>query len=209
VSKTVVASAKNDRQQSIKQLTKHACLKQGLHKSTTLTVLTDGAKNCWSVISNLSEECDTIITILDWFHIGKKFKSTEHLIPDELKEAYNRAKWCLWHGNSKKALDKLKMIRSQLDENSKGLTTLIAYIKNNESHLVDYQAYEKSGKVFTSQLAESMVNNLVNERQKHDKRMQWSRDGADAILQIRASKQSGDWVNDWMTVQSMIYKEAA
>lgn len=189
--KTVVASAKNDHQFAIKSLIKQACLKQGLTNETTLRVLTDGAKNCWSTIVELPSACKTIITILDWFHIGKKFKNTEYSIPLSYQENFDKAKWCLWRGDIDKALQKLKQIQLG-DENKEKLKGLIDYIKNNRSHLVNYQQREKNGEVFTSQLAESTVNNLVNERQKHDKRMQWSRDGADAMLQIRSSIQSND-----------------
>ncbi len=208
VSKTVVASAKHDQQKSIQVLTRYACLKQGMTKSTKLTALTDGAKNCWSVIASLEKECAEITTVLDWFHIGKKFKNSEHIIPDDLKEEYNRAKWCLWHGNVDKSLAKLKVLQAALGENKKKLSGLIGYIKNNRLHIINYQAREASGEVFTTQLAESMINNLVNERQKHDKRMQWSREGADAVLQIRSSRQSGDWKTDWQCAQDMLYREA-
>ena len=131
------------------------------------------------------------------------------MIPDTLKEDYEKAKWCLWHGDSNKALGKLKDIKSQIDTGKQKVGTLITYIKNNQSHLVNYQAREKAGLVFTSQLAESTVNTLINERQKNDKRMQWSRDGADAVLQIRSSVQSKDWKSDWVEVQELLYREAA
>lgn len=84
--------------------------------------------------------------------------------------------------------------------------SLITYIKNNKNYLVNYQERESMGLVFTSQLAESTVNNLINERQKNDKRMQWSREGADAVLQIRTSKHSSDWESDWRSVQDLMYK---
>jgi len=206
--KTVVASAKQDRQKSIKQLALNACIKQGLQKESRLTVLTDGAKNCWSVISSLVPACKETITILDWFHIGKKFKNTEHCIPDEMKEDFDKAKWCLWHGNADKSLLKLRNIQLGLEENKQKLSPLIIYIKNNRQHIINYQERERSGKVFTSQLAESTVNNLVNERQKHDRRMQWSRAGADCILQIRSSKQSKNWESDWEQIQELMYREA-
>lgn len=149
-----------------------------------------------------------MITVLDWFHIGMKFKNRQHVVPNELKEDYEKAKWCLWHGDSNKSLLKLKEIKSKLIEGKEKMGSLITYIKNNRSHLANYKEREKAGLVFTSQLAESTVNNLVNERQKHDKRMQWSRDGADSILQIRSSKQSRDWKADWDVVQKGMYREA-
>lgn len=208
LTKTVVVSAKNDKQKNIKTLTMNACLKQGMNDKTLLTVLTDGAKNCWSVLSELSSKCDEITTILDWFHMGKKFKNAEYIIPEELKKDYEKAKWCVWHGHSDKALTKLKAIQTQLKEDKSKLSKLMTYIKNNKLHIINYHQREQAGQIYTSQLAESMVNNLVNERQKHDKRMQWSRDGADAVLQIRSCKQSADWNDDWQQVQTQLYREA-
>jgi len=38
--------------------------------------------------------------------------------------------------------------------------------------------------------------------------MRWSREGADAILQIRSSQQSSDWEKDWQSAQAMMYREA-
>jgi len=206
--KTVVASAKQDKQKNIKQLTLHACIKEGLKKDTHVTVLTDGAKNCWSIISSLTSACHTITTILDWFHIGKKFKNSEHNIPEELKEEFNKAKGCLWHGNPTKSLTKLKNLQVMIGEEKAKLSGLITYIKNNKQHIINYQEREKQGLTFTSQLAESIVNNLVNVRQKHDARMQWSRTGADCILQIRSSKQSNNWDTDWVRAQELMYREA-
>jgi len=39
--------------------------------------------------------------------------------------------------------------------------------------------------------------------------MQWSREGADAILQIRSSKKSSDWGGDWNLVQNHFYRNAS
>ena len=75
--------------------------------------------------------------------------------------------------------------------------------------MLNYQERDKKGLVYISQLAESTINNLINEHQKHDKRMQWSREGADAILQIRSSKQSNDWKSDWNFVQNIFYRKAS
>jgi len=132
----------------------------------------------------------------------------EHIIPEAAKQDYEKAKWCLWHGNPEKALSKLKNIQSMVGEDKKSIMKLITYIKNNMAHIVNYQKREISGQIFTSQLAESTVNNLVNVMQKQDKRMQWSRDGADSVLQIRSSKQSRNWGKCWQLVQSMMYREA-
>ena len=53
---------------------------------TIVYALSDGAKNCWSVLSILSGQCSQLIKILDWEHIGRKFKHVEQDLPDEFKE---------------------------------------------------------------------------------------------------------------------------
>lgn len=58
-------------------------------------------------------------------------------------------------------------------------------------------------------LAESTVNTLINQRQKGKQKMQWSRDGAHNILQIRASIHSNSWENEWVKVENILYKLAA
>ena len=63
--------------------------------------------------------------------------------------------------------------------------------------------------MFTSNLAESTVNTLINERQKGKQKMLWSREGAHNVLQIRAAQRCESWINDWESVESKIYKLAA
>ena len=89
------------------------------------------------------------------------------------------------------------------------LNKLSTYISNNTSGIVDYEARYNSGQVFTSNLAESTVNNLINDRQKGKQQMLWSRDGAHNILQIRAAVQSDSWENDWNMLEDALYKIAA
>jgi len=102
---------------------------------------------------------------------------------------------------------KLNLIKGNIDNEKTKIVTLITYIKNNQAYLINYQERDVKDLVYTSQLAESTVNNLINERQKHDKRMQWSREGA--VLQIRSSKQSNDWERDWNSVQAIFYRKAS
>ena len=63
--------------------------------------------------------------------------------------------------------------------------------------------------MFTSNLAESTVNTLINERQKGRQKMLWSREGAHNVLQIRAAQRTESWNEDWDSVESKIYKLAA
>ena len=75
--------------------------------------------------------------------------------------------------------------------------------------MVNYQKRQSENLPFTSTYAESSVNTVINTRQKNDKKMQWTREGAHSVLQIRTSKFSKKWEEDWNKAQSEIYKEAA
>lgn len=89
------------------------------------------------------------------------------------------------------------------------LSRLSTYIFNNKDGIVNYEERKNKGLVFTSNLAESTVNTLINERQKGKQKMLWGREGAHNILQIRAAVRSNSWEDNWAKVQSNIYKIAA
>ena len=66
--------------------------------------------------------------------------------------------------------------------------------------IVDYRNRMKNGLVFTSNLAESTVESLINRRCKGQQHMRWSREGLDPLLQIRAALNSkGEWDSKWKT----------
>ena len=59
--------------------------------------------------------------------------------------------------------------------------------------------HEPAFVVFTSNLAESTVESLINQRCKGQQHMRWSRDGLDPLLQLRAAIGSNDWDKTWKT----------
>ena len=72
------------------------------------------------------------------------------------------------------------------------------YISKNRDKIVNYKEREKSGLVFTSQLAESTVESLINSRCKGQQHMRWSREGLSPLLQLRAAINSkDDWESKW------------
>ena len=82
-SKNCAASVKEDNQQQIISGTIIAALKQGLTKRTRVTVLCDGAENCWKVAESLKPLCKSMIYILDWFHLAMKIENIS--LPEKLK----------------------------------------------------------------------------------------------------------------------------
>ena len=169
--KISVASAKKDSHYNIKKLTINACLRSGMNTMTKITALTDGAKNCWSIINALSNNCEEIIRVLDWFHIGKKFKERESNIPMELKEFYNKGKMHLWHGRPNTSITRLNQLVEKLSNKDtiKRVKELIKYISSNKNNIVNYHMRKINNLPYSSQLAESSVNCVINERQKNKK----------------------------------------
>lgn len=209
--KTVVASAKQDEQATMKQLFINACTRQGMGSTTRVICLADGADNCWSVAESIKDKCSEITFVLDWFHVGMKFKNTSSSIPEEYKELYDKVKWHLWHGRPATSLIRLEQLRSKLQDQSAidKLDKIKNYIENNTDKIVNYSAHKFKGLPYTSHTAESTVGHLINARQKNKQRMRWSRTGSHNVLQIRASLYSGSWDSDWKEIEKRIYKKCA
>jgi hypothetical protein len=196
-SKHCSASSRDDNQQQLIANTIVAALKQGLSSKTHLTALCDGADNCWKVAEALRPIAGSMTCILDWFHIGKKIQNIA--MPDaESKEKLSRVKWHLWRGNVGFACARLKQLIDLVGEKYHDvLQKLSNYITNNKNKIVNYRLRQQQGLVFTSHLAESTVESLINQRCKRQQQMRWSREGLNPILQIRAAIFSDDWNETW------------
>jgi hypothetical protein len=193
--KTCVVSALDDQLHTIKTSLIHAARKQGLSQDTMVTALADGAKNCWSVLSAIQPECATFECIVGWFHIAQKFQQVKNALGEAFADSLESAKWKLWHGNAADALTKLALLRDNVsDEGQRSkLTGLYEYLHRNQAYLVNYDARAQANKTYTSQVAESHIDTLINARHKRTKKMQWTREGAHHVLQIRAMMASDEW----------------
>ena len=198
-SKHCAASIKDDDQKHIISGTIIAALKQGLTEKTNVTALGDGATNCWNVVEAIRPLCGQMACILDWFHLAMKIQNIS-LSPD-LKEKLIKIKWHLWRGKVDNALIRLDQLL-ELAKSEKDILKIekfTNYIKNNMDKIVDYRERQKNGLVFTSNMAESTVESLINQRCKGQQHMRWSREGLNPVQQLRAAIQSNDWKNKWQT----------
>lgn len=208
--KTSVASALSDHQKTIKQLIINACRKEGSNNRVTqITCLTDGANNCWSIANSLKSCCKKLINVLDWFHITKRFTTINNSVDVSFKEKLEKVKWFLWHGNAENALERLAQLQLEDKKQLPALQKLYEYLERNKSYISNYQERQTANLPFASTIAESSVNELINTRQKNNKKMQWTREGAHHILQIRTSRFSKTWNQDWEKAQEEIYRKAA
>ncbi len=68
-----------------------------------------------------------------------------------------------------------KQIKLYPDKASTKLIKFTAYIRNNIEKIVDGNDRKEKGLPFTSNLAESIVKSLINQRCKGHQHMRWSR----------------------------------
>lgn len=211
--KTSVASALSDQQETIKTLAKNACIKEGASAALThMTCLTDGASNCWSIAKALKSECLSQTLLLDWFHITKRFTILNNRLNEVQQEQLERVKWHVWHGDGETALSRLTELMTALydqEKAAKDALELHDYLERNRPYLSNYQERHSAGLHYTSTLAEVTVDCLINTRQKRSQKMQWTREGAHDVLQIRTSLFSESWERDWSDAQAVLYKKAA
>lgn len=198
-SKNCAASAKDDKQEHIMNSTIIAALKQGLTDKTHVTALCDGADNCWSVVDAISPICGSMTRILDWFHLAMKIENIG--LSNLLEAKLTKIKWHLWRGNVDLAQVRLKQLHVLVKDKKieDKLTKFSSYIANNKDRIVNYRERKRQGLIFTSNLAESTVESLINQRCKGKQHMRWSRSGLNPLLQLRAAIQSNDWINKWQS----------
>ena len=181
--KSCALSARDDDLEAMKLYTLNAARKQGMILKTQVTALADGAQNCWSVILSLAPHCKSLLCILDWFHIAMRFQNVRGTVDDAFKETLEGVKWKLWHGKSEDALQKLELLMNNITDAKKciKLKKLYDYLENNQAYLVNYEEREQQGLSYTSQVAESHIDTIINDRFKRTKKMQWTHDGAHNI----------------------------
>lgn len=137
--------------------------------------------------------------ILDWFHIGKKFENVINGINAKNSKELSNIKSFFWKGEIVTGIENLKQLKDKVlikEEKSK-VNGLLNYLKGNKEYIIDYATQAMEHRPYTSQVAESTVEHLINDRHKRNQKMQWTRNGAHNILQIRASMASNEWDYIW------------
>ncbi len=72
-----------------------------------------------------------------------------------------------------------------------------------------YDARDQAHKTYTSQVAESHIEALIHARYKRTKKMQWTREGAHHVLQIRAMMASDAWESTCQGAVLSVWKAVA
>ena len=105
-------------------------------------------------------------------HITQKFQNVKNALGEAFATSLESAKWKLWHGNAADALTKLAVLRDNVsDEGQRSkLTGLYEYLHRNQAYLVNYDARDQANQTYTSQVAESHIDTLINARHKRTKK---------------------------------------
>jgi hypothetical protein len=107
----------------------------------------------------------------------------------ELIRRTTSAKRHLWHGHSAhcfKALEQLRRETGWVGANNP-LGRLIRYLRGCVRMLIDYASLRSKGLSISSAGAESGVDYVVGQRMKRNGHMRWTREGANALLQVRCA----------------------
>jgi hypothetical protein len=89
------------------------------------------------------------------------------------------------------------------------LEGLYDYLERNKAYLVHYEERDKEQKTYTSQVAESHIESIINARHNKSGKMQWTRAGAHKVLQIRGVITSNEWEDRWQVAVLSALKVAA
>src|SRR5574343_1637764 len=198
--KHISASALSDNGSTINHLTIKAAQKEGMSKNTKITAFCDGATNCWSVVDSLTPYCREITKILDWFHIRQAYDRAVNVLP-EYKEQLDASKYKVWHGKALEGIEKLKILSQSLiskkyqEQKINKIQSIISYLSNNIEKLVNYMFRKNHDLPYTSNVAEANVESQINARFKRKQKMQWNRENAHNVLQVRSVIYSNEWAN--------------
>ena len=83
------------------------------------------------------------------------------------------------------------------------------YISRNAAQVINYNERHHANLPYTTHVAESTIEHLLNARLRKRQKMQWSRRGADNVLQLRAAMASNQWPSMWNNFIENHYKLAS
>jgi len=148
--------------------------------------------------------------LLDWFHIAMKFNAAQRSVfgskvidsleRESIETEITHAKWLVWHGKGRKALERIRALDTRLlMRTGYELSTLwwnldkvSWYLRKNVNTLVNYGARHRKGLPISSSIAESAVNQVVSHRMAKKRQMRWTDEGAHCMVQVRVAVLNGE-----------------
>jgi len=175
-------------------------LRRGVNpESQPLVFLGDGAAWIWNRVKDLAN--GRSIEILDFYHACEYLSNVCKALFGEETEGYRRHfhswKTMFFRGEAVAVIEALKAIQQDLhdEQTLKVLLLGIEYFQDNLQRM-NYRLYRRLRLPIGSGTVESACKNVVGGRMKQGG-MTWSNDGADGMLQIRSSQESGRFESDF------------
>ena len=176
-------------------------IRRGIDPAEDLVVcLADGAPGNWS---QFDLHFPKRVEVLDWYH------AMEHLWAagkglfgegtEEAKQWVETRKEELWKGEVETVMAALQQV-AKLPQ-GKAAEKEIHYFETNKGRM-RYPQYRSKGYPIGSGTVESACKHLIGARLKQSG-MCWSKDGAQAILNLRAAKLSNCWDEAWQTTRPL------
>ena len=82
------------------------------------------------------------------------------------------------------------------------------YLLNNIDKLVNYMDRKEAKLPYTSSIAETTVESQINTRFKLKQKMQWTRENAHNVLQIKTTMSSNEWDKYQMNIDKNLILKA-
>ena len=181
-----------------------------------LTVITDGANSLQHIYRQLPFPTRPI---LDWFHVSMRVRyleqiaggllartDTERITKRLLIGLLGRLRWCFWHANLEKAEDRMRQVlmfcrivvaetpkfENSLKQLDYRLREFFDYLQNNRGTTINYGKLHRAGQPISTAMAESAVNQVLNQRMCKRQQMRWTPRGAHLLAQVRCAVINGD-----------------
>ena len=170
-----------------------------------IVFLGDGAEWIWNRVGDLSNERSVLF--LDFYHACEHLSNLcKELYGKQTEEFwlyFNRWTDLFYKGKVQKVIDQIRkiMVDTKKQSTLKSLLGEIKYFKENKDKM-HYDKYRRMKLPIGSGTVESACKNVIGGRMKGGG-MTWSPSGADGMLQIRSSVESGRFYFDFKQTLKM------
>jgi hypothetical protein len=171
----------------------------GYQNAKQRAFIADGAAWLWKL---QEAYFPSATAILDWYHLAEHVHKAANALYGQgsppAQEWAKRLKDALWEGQTDRALTLARQELGKTRSPSKrtALQELLTYLENNQHHM-DYPRYRALGLPVGSGQVEAQCKTLVGARCKQAGMRNWTYQGAEAVLRLRAARQDGTFHELW------------
>jgi hypothetical protein len=171
----------------------------GYQNAKQKAFVADGAAWLWKMQETYFPSAEPI---LDWYHLAEKVHAAGNALhgqgTQDATAWSTEIKTALWEGRVAEMIPRVREEYSRLRAPHKRekMYDLLTYLENNCQHM-DYPRYRAMGLPIGSGQVEAQCKTLVGGRCKQAGMRNWTYEGAEAILRLRAAKQNKGFDKLW------------